>query len=144
MLRHRLGPWRDWPLLLVVAAAWLAAAGCSPGPRAYPVKGKVVFKDNGKPLGSGTVLFESVADPNQRASGEIQADGTYTLANNVGANGAVEGEHRVLIMTPLPEYGQNPRGPFDPRYQRFDTSGLRYTVKPGENNYEIQLDRPRR
>ncbi len=130
--------------LAFVLAIGLGILGCSSGPKTYPVKGKVVFKDTGKPLSGGTVLFESVADPNIKASGDLEPDGSFELGSNVGKMGVVQGEHRILIMPPLPEYGPElKKGVIHPRYQRFETSELKFTVTPGDNYCEIQLERPK-
>src|SRR5262245_22389927 len=53
-------PSRQGVLLILAALTCLGIAGCRSGPKLYPVKGKVVFKDDGKPVTGGTILFESV------------------------------------------------------------------------------------
>ena len=68
-------------------------------PKTYSVKGKVVLK-NGKPLKGGFITFTSVTNHEQRAYGDIAADGTFTLdtvaltskARSERLAGAVEGE----------------------------------------------------
>ena len=100
--------------------------GCGSGHPAstYPVTGRVVFSD-GTPLSTGgSVLWESVPDnPGElpfNASGAIQADGTLELTTFEEGNGAVAGEHRVLVrpkrdVSDWAERGIVPRPVIDPR-----------------------------
>ena len=87
--------------------------GCGSGHPAptYPVTGKVVFSDDGTPLSTGgSILWESVPDEPGvlpfNASGAIQADGTFELTTFEEGDGAVAGEHRVLVRPKRPT-GQN-------------------------------------
>ena len=98
------------------AARWCAAmvllmavGGCDRGPQTFPVHGKVVW-NNGQPWKGGTVQFTAVADPQQVATGEIAADGTFSLVTHFvsGVNartkpGAVAGEHHVYLDEPAPQ-----------------------------------------
>jgi hypothetical protein len=73
-------------------------------PKTYTVTGKVVLK-NGKPLKGGFITFTSVISDEQRAYGDIAADGTFRLdtvaltsrARSEKLAGAVEGEFKVTI-----------------------------------------------
>ena len=61
--------------------ALLLAPGCAKDefPKTYVVKGKAVFK-NGKPFpGAELITFSMVTDPEQRAYGTIEKDGTFVL-----------------------------------------------------------------
>lgn len=76
---------------LVLGALTLALAGCG-----GPVLGKVTGRISvgGKPVTSGRVMFY----PNGRgATGEIAADGTYTLTTYASGDGALVGPHKVAI-----------------------------------------------
>lgn len=88
------------------------------------------------PEGS-SILFRSLSTPPVQASGEIRQDGTFELWSDLGKAGTVAGEHRVMIVTPLLEVGQKP--PIHPRYQSYDTSGLRATVEPNHRN-EVTIE----
>src|SRR5262245_54947309 len=88
---------------IVLAFASLPAtvlAGCGNNiPTTYPVTGKVIYQ-KGKPVTYGRVEFQSTADPELRATGRIQTDGTFSLTTSLrgrSAPGAVAGEHKVLI-----------------------------------------------
>ena len=127
---------RPWPSALGV---WIAAAigigaGCSSDqtPQTFPVQGKIVYKNSQRPLTMGTVLFESAGEPKVQASGEIQPDGTFELASDLGKPGTVAGDHRVLISPPVLEAGQKPV--VHKRFTSYSTSGLKATVAAGSAN----------
>jgi hypothetical protein len=117
---------------LVVLASAALAAGCS-GPRLVPVEGAVVWPD-GSPaldLGGGAVEFES-ADRQTSARGEIGPDATFTLSSSKPGDGVPPGEYRVVVVPPPPP-GEAPSRLIDPRFCKYDTSGLTYTVRPEKN-----------
>src|SRR5438132_1369513 len=100
--------------------ALLLAPGCAKEefPKTYVVKGKAVFK-NGKPFpGAELITFRLVTDPEQRAYGTIEKDGTFVLntialtskARSARLPGAVEGEFLVNIR---PGAGAGPLDPDD-------------------------------
>ncbi|MBA3481748.1 MAG: hypothetical protein H0T51_08030 [Pirellulales bacterium] len=124
----------------------------------YPVEGRVTFAD-GQPLPGGTVEFQPVAQRDESEAekgsppdvassrGVIQEDGTYKISTFKPEDGATEGKHRVLVIPGLPPGPINPMSPAKPvihhRFQRFETSGLEFTVKPdGPNKFDIAVDRP--
>lgn len=144
-------------MLTCVLPVWLAFAvgvgmlgGCGSGhPPTYRAGGKVTFAD-GRPLPGGWVEFQPV-DSQHRVSarGEIQPDGTFELGTFGPRAGAIEGEHRALV-TPPPLQGDRDDMKsvplvIDPRFQRFETSGLKYTVtrSASENRFQIQVTPPR-
>lgn len=113
--------------------AVLAACQRDTGPATWKVQGKLVRKGQPVVLPEGsTILFRSLADPPVQASGEIQRDGSFALWSDLGKEGTVAGEHRVMILTPLLEVGQKPA--IAPRYQSYETSGLKATVQPHHRN----------
>ena len=129
-------------------AALLAALGCGQdGPKTYPVNGKVVYKGQGDvaKLEGGQVHLESVStEPKVTASGEIEADGAFTVwcyLESKDREGVPEGEYRVCVR-PARGGGDEPRrgGPIHPRYQRFETSELKITVTPGTNTPTIEIE----
>jgi hypothetical protein len=119
----------------IVFAAILLAAGCSSGPRTYPVSGTVTL--DGKPLEDGNVYFMPV-DPNVSAdAGRIEA-GQFRFE-------AREGKMRVEIRASRETPGKrSPMGnirkeEFVPaRYNREST--LEAEVRSsGENVYTFEL-----
>jgi hypothetical protein len=127
-------------VLVLAVAALVGLSGCGSKTKLYPVKGKVTYKDNGKPMPpGGIVMFELVGDPSRRASGDLELDGSFNLGTTEGP-GTVEGDYRILIVPPNPEGGGRP---LHPKYQKYETSGLTFKVKPQDDNYcEIKMERP--
>src|SRR6187402_412868 len=83
---------------LVLAGLFLV--GCAPAK--YPVKGHVIFKEDGKPLTGGQVVFEP-ADMSlvYGATGDIQPDGSYRMGTDGVGDGVREGVYRVLVVPPF-------------------------------------------
>lgn len=133
------------PLVLLL----VGLAGCGAGNKTYPVTGKVTFAD-GKPLVGATVEFEGTAADGKRvnAHGETGADGSYKLTTPDLGDGAVAGPQRVSVSPPTLATASNMSGPppkevIDRKYQSYESSGLTFTVKPGEkNDYPITVSPP--
>lgn len=133
---------RERCLVAVVAgllAGLFGSAGCGqkepPLPPTHSVVGTVRYK-NGKPLTGGLIQFAPVqSDEFLAISSPIKPDGTFTLTTARGdqtAEGAVEGNYRVTIMPPAAD--DNAIEPV--------TLPRPYTVRPGVNNFIIELDPP--
>lgn len=135
---------------------WLALAlvipafGCSSNPPTYPAQGRVVLKD-GRPFTEGVVEFTaaSAGSKTPAARGRIQPDGTFRLTTFRENDGAVEGEHRaVLIWSPpadafaAEDVRKHLRSPIHPRFRDYDRSGLRFTVTRGRNEFVITVEAP--
>lgn len=134
------------PVLLALAALALAP-GCDSGPKTHPVKGKVVFEGGDvKRLAEGTVVFRSVSQPDLFAYGEIQEDGSFTMATKqTGVKekpGAVEGEHQVKINLPEGDPEEGVRPIIARQFLDFETSKLRVKV-PSEGEITLKVTRSR-
>ena len=130
----------------LIALAVVATAGCG-GQKLYPVHGQVVFPD-GTPLDGGWVTFEPV-DPNLKisATADIQSDGSFHLGTHGQADGAPEGEYKVVVRPHLvPEPDESRPRPLiiKEEYQRLATTPLRFTVTRDKekNNFRIEVTRP--
>lgn len=135
-LSRRAGIPRNW-MYVASSIALAVVIGCGdPGPKTYPVSGKVINK-SGKPVTSGLVLFESLEDPKVQASGDLNRDGSFSLDSNLGKPGTVAGKHRVMIEPPIPEYTE--QALIANKFASFETSGLTAEVTAGENNLTIEL-----
>jgi hypothetical protein len=100
--------WLPARFLLSVLLVWLFALGCakrSSMPKTYSVTGTVVYKD-GKSVVAGTnVTLAPLTEASFSVSGDVNADGTFTLFTVKDADkekGAPEGEYRVTITPPIP------------------------------------------
>jgi hypothetical protein len=135
-------------IVLGAGAAILAcAAGCSERPQLAPVQGTITL--GGKPIGPGNILFiPDVAKGTQgkAASGAFEADGEYVLTTFQPGDGAIVGEHKVVI-TPR-AVGVEPGGevatrtklpPIPPKYKNAAQSPLSATVRDGTNTIDFPL-----
>jgi hypothetical protein len=145
MTRSARGP-RRWGGLTAALLLTVFSAGC--GSDIYPVEGKVVWKD-GSPateLKSALVIFNQAARQT-RAQGQIQEDGSFHLTTNKPNDGALAGEHEVLIIEVARKHlgGADPSalapGAMDSRYSDPRTSGLTAAVKPGTNQITLTVER---
>ena len=135
----------NFPFLLLSLSVLLIAAGCG---RKVSFGGKVTFSDDGAPLTSGTVFFES---PTLAAQGKINTDGTYTVGTDKMADGLPAGTYQVyLVGTEHTEIKAMPDGKsqseirtpvIDPKYSSAGTSGLSVTVGGGTKKFDIQVER---
>lgn len=148
---------RGWAL-----AAVLLGSGCgSRLPNAAPVSGSITL--GGKPLAGAAVSFTNDTAP-RFAIGTTDAEGRYTLTMFTAGDGAVVGEHRVVVL-PSPRADVDPnldpnRLPTPEDYRRLEekmkkdaqsasapakiyasaeTTPLRADVKRGSNRFDFDL-----
>jgi hypothetical protein len=145
-------------LLVASAATLLGCGGDASKPQLGRVSGKVTYK--GQPVTKGVVSFVPRGGPGvqtgQGATGEISSDGSYTLTTFENGDGAVLGEHTVLVISreedpaikghgmPIPDAkGQMnikpPKYLVPETYATATKSPLRFTVKEGSNTHDIEL-----
>ena len=129
----------------------LCLLGCGGSPATFPAGGRVTYAD-GAPLDGGAVEFRSLeSKPRVGARGVIQPDGTFRLTTYLPDDGAVPGNHQALVVPQRPpgdrweelrSSGQIQT--IHSKYQRFDSSGLEFTVTPNpeENDFQIVVERP--
>ncbi|PQO36449.1 hypothetical protein [Blastopirellula marina] len=131
---------------IIAASLCLLICGCGGGNglATAPTTGEVTYQ--GKPLPYGSVSFRPKAG--SPATGDIQADGTFTLTTYSDGDGAIVGMHEVLISateaharTAQPvEAGMEapvPKSLIPQKYTSFSTSGITAEVKPGEKNHVV-------
>jgi hypothetical protein len=144
--------------LLTSTAIIFGCGGDSGKPKLGRVSGTVIY--NGKPVTKGIVSFIPISGPGmatgQSAAGEIGSDGSYQLTTFESGDGAVLGEHRVIIQSreddpalkgggmPIPDkLGRlNIKPPtylVPQKYATTETSPLNFTVREGNNRYNIEL-----
>jgi len=135
-------------VLLLVGVMALALPGCGPGSGGLAVvKGKISYK--GKPVPNGTINFLPSDGNKPSATGEIQSDGSYelkTYLSNKPSNGAVIGQHKVVIVAmmdmgnALPEQRTPLPPPIVPvKYTSPATSDLTANVENKENTINFDL-----
>ena len=123
--------------LAMVPAIFLV--GCGGNLKTYSVQGTVTAHD-GAPL-EGVQLVWRCADPPVSATAVTDASGHYRLGTLAVADGAPAGEYEIAITEPQ---GDDPDAPLPqrihPHYASFATSGLRFTVEPRSNRFDIPLE----
>ena len=123
--------------LCVLVTVCALSLGCGKGQeqtKVYPVKGSV-FAD-GKPAERAQVIFHPLGDAEpkrQTASGEVAADGSFSLSTYTAGDGAAAGDYAVTVSWPSgssPIGGDSESGPdrLGNRYSNRETSGLKATV----------------
>lgn len=125
--------WR-WICILAV----LMLVGCNSGKlKTYPVQGQVVFED-GSPVKVGTVETKAFGKSVQ-ATGSIATDGSFTLTTYRENDGAIAGEHEVVIVQfipieEIPNYRPSTMGVVHRKHASYSTSGLTMKVVPDREN----------
>lgn len=140
-LPRRRMSWHTYGLILLVMA------GCSSSEeKTYEVRGLVRYTD-GKLLREGSVEFERMnAKKPITATGRIQPDGTFELGTFGLTDGAVAGQHRVVVIAGQNEASRHERPwllpsiKLHPKYRDFKTSGLQFEVKPESNHFVIEVE----
>jgi hypothetical protein len=127
------------PLLLVAVAP-----GCGSG--RYPVAGRVTYED-GTPVEAGTVIGEATVNGRPvGVQGNIESDGSFRWGTERAGDGAFPGSYRVAVMPVAlgdSELAAGKSPAVDGKYTRYQTSGITFEVKPGRNELNIVVTRPR-
>ena len=134
--------------LLVIITVTAALPGC--GDNLAQVTGRVTV--GGQPFRGGngvkaTVFFQPAAG-GASAIGLVDGEGAYTLITG-SREGIVPGEYLVTFsatqIIPAATPGGTPGGKriSDTKYASAKTSGLRFSVQTGVNQYDIALESPR-
>jgi hypothetical protein len=137
---------RDLKIVPALLLACLAGAGGCNGDRVatYATSGKVVFED-GRPLGGGSVIFQSDEHP-LTARGMIQEDGTFELGTYETGDGAVAGKHQVAVLAPKAQQDTDEQvvlPEIDVKYQDPRRSEIVLEVTPdGDNQFQITVTPP--
>lgn len=115
--------------LFVLAAATMAGCGSE---RVYPIRVDVRLAD-GSPAAGCSILVMRNEPPEVIASGDVGADGTCAPVVSRGG-GLPPGTYRVAVSADAgpPVDGIRKPPPFAERYRVHATSGLQFTVGPGQ------------
>jgi hypothetical protein len=128
--------------------------GDSSLPKTAKVKGTVTYK--GKPLAGGQISFipeagSEAAKNGQPASGQINADGTFTLTTFNTGDGALLGAHKVIVSKRSNDTQRNqpkpdgtidytvPKAEIPVNYESIDKTPLKFTVEDKSNEFKIEL-----
>jgi hypothetical protein len=118
--------------------------GCGPGRSA--VAGKVSYED-GTPVEAGSVIGEATVNGKLVAvQGTIRSDGSFSWGGDREGDGALPGAYKVIVVPiSLSEYqlAQGMTTAVSGKYTKYETSGLSFEVKPGKNEFNITVSRPK-
>ena len=129
---------------LAVAATFLVLPGC--GDRLSQVSGAVtldgqqVFAKDGV---MATIMFQP-ASGGPSAVGRLDQDGRYHISTGAQA-GLTPGEYvatcAINKLIPSTTGGAaSAKGMSDPKYANSNTSGFKFTVRPGNNEFDLALE----
>jgi hypothetical protein len=126
-----------------LAVIFLVIGGCSGSGMESEVSGTVTL--DGQPVGPGAVVFAPADGTSNPADGAIQLDGSYFLKTSREV-GLKPGDYKVSVSVfdqPEVQPGERSMTPAKlvtpQKYADTETSGLQYTVKPGDNTIDIEL-----
>ncbi|PQO30788.1 hypothetical protein [Blastopirellula marina] len=117
-------------------------SGCTPEVKTHPVAGKVLLP-TGDPATRGVIEFRTVNEEGEivNAFGEIRADGSFELTTYEENDGALAGEHEAIVLDPAnTDGGPVQRSLFPSRYRAYESSDLKFTIKPGPNDLVVELE----
>ena len=127
----------------LAALAMALVAGCSSGRNT--VAGTVTY-DDGTPVESGIVIGDATVDGKPVSVQGTIRNGAFSWGGAKEGDGALPGQYRVIVVPPdLSEYqlSQGMRPAIDGKYGKYETSGLSFEVKPGKNEFNIKVTRPK-
>jgi len=124
---------------IVLLAALAVSSGCGQKEKSRDfgkVKGTVTYKN--KPLDHGSVIFQHVEGPVSDA--RINPDGTYELNAAVGdTKVAVDCREPDIKLEGVREEVIPGKSLVPEKMSNAETSGLKYTIVPGEDTFDIKL-----
>lgn len=129
--------------LVLLASLAIGCGGTASSEKLYPVQGKVTCQ--GKPVVRGVVIFSSTNPDSGTFTGQIQQDGSYSLASIQSNDGAPAGEYVVAVRAfedtgPATELSTvQPRALVPTQYVSLETTPVRKTVQESKLN-QIDID----
>ena len=127
---------------LLLSLSLLILSGCSDN---VPLKGKVVFSDDGSPVPMGQVCFETEG---YFARSDLKPDGTFVVSSLKLNDGLPAGKYRVYISGAAQFTGKDPQTGgdtyeplVDKKFLSGSTSGIEIEVTLAMKNIDITVDR---
>lgn len=122
----------------------LLAVGCASG--RHPVNGRVTYED-GTPVEAGTVIGEATVDGKSvGVQGGIDKDGSFSWGTERPGDGALPGTYKVIVVPQAlgdAEMAEGKQPAVAGKYTKFESSGLKFEVKPEKNVFNIIVSRPK-
>ena len=136
---------RKGGLNLAALAMMVGLSGC--GSDRYPVSGRVTY-DDGSPLTEGTVIAQmGEGAKSVSVQGRIDSTGRFSWGTERPADGAKPGKYLVAVIPRGLGDAETAKGilpAVDPRFSNPQTSGIEFEVKPGSNELNIKVYKPKR
>jgi hypothetical protein len=133
-------------MLAASSLVFACLVGCGGSEFGASASGTVTL--DGKPVTPGLVTFAPEDPAAVPSVSDLDTSGGFTLTTNKKP-GLTPGKYRVSIQAFRPpnvapgERSFEPSEPLVPeKYLRVNTSGLEFTVEPGENTFDIELTSP--
>ncbi len=135
--------WRGLATLAALAAL-VAAAGCGSG--RYSVSGRVTYED-GTPVTEGNVIGQmGEGAESVTVQGTIDSDGRFSWGTERPGDGAKPGKYVVAVIPRGlgdAEIAQGKLPAVDAKYANPKTSSIEFEVKPGSNELNIKVPKPK-
>jgi len=128
-------------ILLALSLSLLMLAGCGDK---VGLRGKATFSDDGSPVPTGTVCFET---DTYLARGDLKPDGTFVVGSLKANDGLPAGTYRVYISGAQKSIGQDKEGMdiyeslIDEKFASGSTSGITVDVTPSTKTLDVKVDR---
>lgn len=134
-----------WTSSLSALGLMIGVSACSSNQvKLYPVNGKIEMTDGDVSVLAGSTIEAALEnEPTLRASGVIQADGSFTLETleaGVVRKGAREGNYkaRILLGDDDPKLKRAANKALNRRFRDFETSELKFQV-PAEGGVNLKV-----
>jgi hypothetical protein len=106
-----------------------------------------VTYEDGSPVEAGTVIGEATVDGKPvGVQGNIERDGAFRWGTDRPGDGALPGKYRVVVMPAAlgdSELAAGKTPAVDSKFTKYETSGITFEVKPGTNELNITVTRPK-
>jgi hypothetical protein len=105
-----------------------------------------VTYDDGSPVETGNVIGEATVDGKLVGVQGTIRNGVFSWGGAKEGDGALPGHYKVLVMPmSLSDYqlSQGMTPAIDGKYGKYETSGLSFEVKPGKNEFNITVTKPK-
>ena len=128
-------------IFFALSLSLLMLAGCGDK---VGLRGKATFTDDGSPVPTGTVCFET---DTYLARGDLKPDGTFVVGSLKANDGLPPGKYRVYISGAQKSIGQDKEGMdiyeslIDEKFASGSTSGITIDVTASTKNLDVKVDR---
>ena len=128
-------------IFFALSLSLLMLAGCGDK---VGLRGKATFTDDGSPVPTGTVCFET---DTFLARGDLRPGGTFVIGSLRQDDGLPAGRYRVYLSGAQKVVGQNENGIdiyeslIDPKFANGTTSSIAVDVTPTTRVFNIVVDR---